>query len=168
MATKTEREQVNPNDAPPGTTQIARTDPRMKLQPIDSSNFIVPETLESLLKEEGFQTQRHVKLTEGRYVRGIYKGMEAGELAARGDGEVPSVKWVYIQTAPQITIRLLGAYNMISQLATRNVKEGDEVVIARGSDYPLPNGFRCTDYYVLHKATGSGAQSQVVDVSPKS
>src|SRR5882672_2792120 len=96
MATKTENEQGG-NAAQPVTT-IAKTDQRLKMTLISDADFVVPDSLGSYLVE-GFETQRHVKLTEGKMIRGIYRGMEDGELAARSaTGEIPKVKWVYVQT----------------------------------------------------------------------
>lgn len=155
MAAKTEREKgAGPKTATPGATQaIVRTDTRMTFRQVTADAATIPDSLGALLAE-GFETQRHVKLIEGDRIDGVYRGMEDGELSARVDratGEVtnPAVKWVYIEQQNGVIVRLLGAYNMISQLA--KARDGARVVIARGSDYDLGNGFRCTDYLVFFK-----------------
>jgi hypothetical protein len=160
MATKTEQEKTGM--MPKNDSAISKTDPRMVFQPISDAETIIPDSLFSLLGE-GYQTQRHVKLVAGKYLKGIFRGMEDGELSARGNtGEVPAVKWVYVEQENGVIVRLLGAYNLITQL--QRAHDGDSVVIARGVDYDLPNGFRCTDYIVLVKpgmerlaATSQGA-----------
>lgn len=126
---------------------VTRTDDKMHFRLMEVTDAAVPEELAALMEAENLEAQRHVKMRIGDMVRGIYQGSAEGELSARGNGEVPVVKWHYIQTAPGVTIRMLGAYNLNQQLERAEI--GDKVVIGRGEDYDLPNGFRCSDYFVL-------------------
>lgn len=161
MATKTEAEKQA--IVTQGGT-LVRTSPDMKFTLVSDSDYVVPGTLETFLGE-GFITQRHVKLLPGKMIRGKFKGMEDGELTARSNGEVPKVKWIFMQTSESVTVRMLGTYNMVSQL--ENVPIDSDTIIARGVDYDLPNGFRCSDVYVLHNPPkpGQGAAAQVVEVT---
>src|SRR3954454_23812504 len=163
MATKTENERkaVPSGDLPAGVA-MTRTDTKFQMQEIVLGNgeTLVPESLAHFLAE-GYQTQKHVKLTEGKYIRGWFVGMEDGELSARSDGIIPKVKWVYLKVSATETVRMLGAYNMISQL--ERVPNGAPVVIARGIDYKLPNGMPCTEYFVLWNE--NEAQRPAVDVA---
>jgi len=158
MATKTENEKkgttavapTNGNAGLPAGVAVTRTDLQIPMREIITSDgFLGPESLAHFLSE-GYETQKHVRLTEGTYIKGIYAGMEDGELAARASGEVPQVKWVYVKVSENETVRLLGAYNMISQL--KRCPEGAPVVIARGANYELPNRLQCTEYFVYWKA----------------
>lgn len=164
MANKSPNEQGGAM-VPSSGMKLAKTDPSMSFQEVSNADFVIPQTFESLVAE-GFETQRHVKLGEGKFIRGLYAGMEDGELAARtaqdGTIQVPKVKWVFVKTDETVTVRMLGAYNMITQL--ERVPIGSELVIGRGSDYQLPNGFRCTDYFVLHKPPNTkGAAAAVIE-----
>jgi hypothetical protein len=166
MATKTEREAEA--TVAPGMTQLAKTDSRMKFALVSDADFTIPDALESVLAE-GFITQRHLKLSEGKMIRATFEGMEEGELSERMNaqtGEVvkPKVKWIFLRVDANVTVRMLGAYNAVTQL--ERVPVGSEVVIGRGSDYVLPNGFRCTDYFVLHKPpkVGAGASAATVEI----
>lgn len=165
MAIKTDREKT-----PEAPTQLAQRMPEsMQFTELAIEHTRLPESLESMI-EPGDTVQRHAKLFPGTFLQGIYRGMVDGELASRVDnrtGELvtPAVKWVFIETQPGVILRLLGGYNLVAQLEPATI--GQRVIIARGNDYRLPNGFNCTEYAVIRKPyKGEGASAQVVEVSP--
>lgn len=171
MATKTQAEATKDTVPQPGngnTAIIQRTDERMTFRLVSEDNAALPAVFAGLLSE-GFTTQRHVKLAAGDYVQGTFRGMHEGELAERidrttGEAVTPKIKWIYIEQESGVVIRLLGAYNLIAQLD--RAQDGDLLRIARGSDYNIPGGFRCTDYLVFVKPMHpvSGAAGAVVSV----
>src|SRR3954470_9013996 len=168
MATKTENEKKGGAQAPAnGAAITVRTDTAMKFTPITDADIIIPDTLAGFLAE-GFTVQRHCKMVPGTYVRGIFEGMEDGELARitidPKTGEVlrPKIKWVYLRIGEAQTIRLLGAYKMVSDL--ERIPEGTEVIIARGVDYEAGQYGNVADYFVMPRTNApKGAAGATVE-----
>lgn len=125
---------------------------KRQFQELKVDRSTVPDFLATLM-DNGFVTQRHIRILPGQYIRGTYRGMRDGELTAnRETGEIPRVKWIYVELLSGVVVRLLGSYNLIAACESL-AKDGDEIVILRDDDIPHPSNpnFRIADYPVMVK-----------------
>jgi hypothetical protein len=100
---------------------------------------------------DGMEMLTIVALKEpGRGIRGIYKGLGAPLILDEGGKDAHEVNTHLIQTKSGLTVRLMGATIMDSEL--KNIPEGNMVAILRGRT-EKKGSKQLTYYQVAHKST---------------